>query len=96
MHAYTDHTVRIFKNAIIYTVNPDKLWVDLIAIGQNGKILAVGTEEEISAYIRPETKITDLKQKLVLPGFQDVHLHALEAGMNDHICIFPEAERPKV
>ncbi len=27
---------------------------------------------------------------MVLPGFQDAHLHALEAGMNESICLFPE------
>ena len=26
----------------------------------------------------------------MLPGFQDVHLHAVEAGINAHICYVPE------
>ncbi len=44
------------------------------------KIAAVANEEEIRKWIRPQTKIIDAKGKLVLPGFNDAHVHFMAIG----------------
>ncbi len=44
----------------------------------NGRVLAVGTDEEILQYKGPETVTVDLKGKTVLPGFVDNHNHPHE------------------
>jgi predicted amidohydrolase YtcJ len=40
-----------------------------------GKILAVGDEAAIKAYVGPKTKVIDLHGQTVVPGFNDVHQH---------------------
>ena len=83
--------VTIIANATIYTVNPDRSWAEAIAIDDNGVILAVGnTEDIVQKYNESSPTIISMKQRLVLPGFQDAHLHAVEAGINDEICYVEE------
>ena len=43
-------------------------------------IAAVGTDEEISAYIGPETEVIDLEGRFVMPGFIEGHGHFLSLG----------------
>ncbi|MFT4712463.1 MAG: putative amidohydrolase YtcJ [Candidatus Azotimanducaceae bacterium] len=51
------------------------------AIAVTGHVItAVGTNEEIKSYIGPETKVIDLKGKMVIPGFIEGHGHYLGLG----------------
>lgn len=79
--------VHILTNARVYTVNDASPWAEAIAI-QGGMIVAVGTSAEVQASYPNAQKVTDMGGRLVLPGFQDVHLHAVEAGINEGICVF--------
>jgi predicted amidohydrolase YtcJ len=68
-------------------------WAEEISIDEEtGLILNVGTEDQIVNALDSATEptIVDMKGRLVLPGFQDVHLHAVEAGINANICLFDE------
>lgn len=58
----------------VYTVNPDRPWTQAVAI-RTGKIVAVGSDEEIGAYRGPSTQVIDAKEHVVLPGFTDAHVH---------------------
>ena len=80
-------------NAEIYTVNSEQAWAEALAV-RNGKIIAVGSEEEVLTLIGDDLQIFDLEGRMVLPGFQDPHLHALEAGINETVC-FLSAEGTK-
>jgi len=44
---------------------------------EDGKIIAIGTNDEIRAYY-PGSEIIDLKGENVLPGFIDAHIHLLD------------------
>src|SRR5438128_2337485 len=46
----------------------------------NGVILQVGTNEEIQALAGPKTKTINLKNRTVVPGFYDSHVHFLGGG----------------
>ncbi|MBW1811372.1 MAG: amidohydrolase [Deltaproteobacteria bacterium] len=51
------------------------------AIAVNGdRITAVGSDEEIRAFIDSSTKVIDLKGKLAVPGFIDGHGHFMGLG----------------
>jgi predicted amidohydrolase YtcJ len=50
----------------------------LAAIG--GRIVAVGTNEEIELYRGPDTRIIDLQGNLAIPGFIEGHAHFLGVG----------------
>jgi predicted amidohydrolase YtcJ len=73
----------IIHNAKIYTVDPDLLWAEAVAMG-NGRILAVGRNDEILPLAGPETELLDGNGRLVLPGFTDSHVHFLQVAIRNH------------
>ena len=50
-----------------------------LAISGN-RIVCVGDANEVKAFVGEKTKVIDLGQKLVIPGFIDAHLHPFGAG----------------
>lgn len=46
------------------------------------RIMAVGTDAEILALRGPSTQVIDLAGHLILPGFQDAHVHPVMAGIS--------------
>jgi predicted amidohydrolase YtcJ len=77
----------IFFDGVIYTgvgMAEDKpQTVEAMAIG-GGKVLAVGTTEEITRLAGPRTRLRDLNTSststFVFPGFNDAHVHMGSAG----------------
>jgi len=53
--------------------------MEAIAI-KNGKIVKVGANEEILSMKEENTEIIDLLGKLILPGFNDSHIHLINYG----------------
>ena len=49
---------------------------------KDGHILALGTDEEMQAYVGPATRVIDLNGKLAVPGFIEGHGHFLELGQS--------------
>ena len=47
---------------------------------RGGRIVAVGTDEEIERYRGPDTRVVDLGGKLAIPGFIEGHAHFLGLG----------------
>jgi len=81
-----DITDVVYTNGAIYTVNPNQPWAQAVAV-RDGVILAVGTEEEVLAQASENPQMIDLNGAMMLPGFQDPHLHGLEAGLNTNLCL---------
>ena len=48
---------------------------------QDGRIAAVCSEEAASALIGPDTHVVDLAGALLVPGFQDAHIHPMSGGV---------------
>ncbi len=65
----------VLTNAEVITVDRDFSIKEAVAV-KDGKILAVGTGDNIKAYIGSDTKVLDLKGKPILPGINETHLHA--------------------
>lgn len=64
----------ILTNGKIFTSDTSQLYVEALAI-KTGRITAIGTTKEMATLGTKETKIIDLKGKLVVPGFNDAHNH---------------------
>ena len=75
----------ILTNAGIYTLNPEQPVAQALAI-RAGVIVAVGNIEDITALAGPQTQSIDLQGKVVLPGFHDMHVHPLFAGVRQTEC----------
>lgn len=69
----------VLRNGVIYTVNEDQPWADAIAVA-DGKIVFVGSNQDVAPFIDEQTEVLELDGKMVLPGLHDVHMHPLEAG----------------
>jgi predicted amidohydrolase YtcJ len=81
----------IYHNAIIYTVNPLRPWAESLVV-RNGKIVAVGSNEEIDNEIGNETIKIDLGGRFVLPGFHDSHVHPITGGLKTRgLFVHPES-----
>ena len=70
----------ILLNGEIYKVDANRSWADAVAV-QGNKIVYVGTNKGVEEYRGKNTRVIDLDGKMVLPGFQDAHVHPIEAGM---------------
>jgi predicted amidohydrolase YtcJ len=70
----------IILHGRIYTVNSKQPWAEALAI-KDGKILALGTDQQIQALAGSSTKTVDAKGHLVLPGFVDCHIHFMEGSL---------------
>ncbi len=46
----------------------------------NGRILAVGDDEQIRMYIGPNTRVLDLQGRFAMPGFIDDHVHFVDGS----------------
>jgi len=69
-----------YINGRIYTVDAGKPWAQAVAIA-NGRFAAVGSDEEISAVIGPDTRVTDLQGRMAMPAISDLHIHPLEGTL---------------
>jgi len=67
-------------NGKIWTGESATTFVQALAIDGN-KIMATGTDEEIKKLIGDSTKVIDLNNRLVTPGFNDAHIHLLSGSM---------------
>ena len=70
----------ILFNGRIWTVDNKLPKAEAIAIS-NGRIFAVGTDNEMLALATATTRKFDLGWKAVLPGFNDAHAHPAESGV---------------
>ncbi|MGH9530136.1 MAG: amidohydrolase [Terriglobales bacterium] len=69
----------IITNAKVWTVDPVRPTAEAVAvIGE--RIVAVGSIREIDAWRGPQTRTIDAGGKLLLPGFNDAHVHFVEGG----------------
>lgn len=72
---------RIFINGKIWTGDDARPRAEALATSGD-KILAVGTTAEIRALAGPTSAVVDLKGRLMVPGFQDSHLHFPGSSVN--------------
>jgi predicted amidohydrolase YtcJ len=63
----------------ILTMNPSQLCAEAVAVRQ-GRIVKVGTSEEITQLIGKRTRVIRLNGKTVVPGFIDTHIHVADFG----------------
>ena len=67
----------VIRNARIWTGDPKQPIANWLVI-QQGRVVAAG----VGAYAGPDSRqALDLKDKFVVPGFYDSHIHMLGAGM---------------
>ena len=69
----------VITNATVRTMDAARPVAESVAVHGN-RIVAVGTSEEMKRYAGSRTRVVDAKGALVLPGFNDAHVHFLSGG----------------
>jgi predicted amidohydrolase YtcJ len=69
----------IVVNGDIRTLDPLVPRVSALAV-RDGRIVALGANDEIRALAGTSARIVDAGGRLILPGFQDTHIHLQDSG----------------
>jgi predicted amidohydrolase YtcJ len=74
------HADLIFRNGDVYTVDAARTWARAVAV-RKGRIVYVGNADPPDSLVGPSTEVVDLQGRLLLPGFQDAHVHPVTSGV---------------
>jgi predicted amidohydrolase YtcJ len=70
----------ILVNGKVVSVDSEETVAEAVAV-KGGRILKVGSSQEVEAIAMSSAKIIDLTGRTVLPGFVDSHEHVMRRGM---------------
>ena len=79
------HADIVYHTGKIYTVNKAHPWAQAVAI-RNDRIVFVGSDDRVRRYIGPDTETHDLRGKMMLPAFQDAHIHPISSALDYVSC----------
>src|SRR5580700_11821973 len=71
----------IILNAKVWTVDKDHPTAQAVAV-LGDRIVAVGSNEDVEAWRGARTRTVDASGKLLLPGFNDSHVHFVDGGLS--------------
>ena len=75
----------VLTNGRVYTVDESRSWAEAVAI-TDGRISYVGTASGAEAMVGSNTTRIDLGGRMLLPAFQDSHIHPIGAGIEASRC----------
>jgi len=76
----------VLRGGAVFTVDAARSWATGVAV-RDGRIVAVARDDhELEQWIGPKTEVMSLDGRLVLPGFQDAHIHPPTAGLGLMRC----------
>jgi hypothetical protein len=75
----------VLTGGAVYTVDAARSWAQAVAIDQ-GRIVHVGSTASVRAWIGPQTRVVQLGGLMVLPAFQDAHVHPISGGVELGQC----------
>lgn len=70
----------IYSGGVVITMNDQQPQAEAVAVS-DGKIIFVGSDEEVKAYLHPGTQQVNLLGRSLLPGFIDAHGHVSTVGL---------------
>ncbi len=84
----------IIVNANVYTIDRAQPHAEAVAILGN-RILAVGSTPDVQLLRGAKTRVIDAVGKLVLPGFNDAHVHFMSGGFQLSSVDLRDANTPQ-
>lgn len=75
----------LIRDAAVYTLNPEQPWAEAVTV-KDGRIVFVGDLVEAEKLVGPTTQVISQAGGMVLPGFQDAHLHPYTSGIDQFDC----------
>ncbi|MCP8464448.1 amidohydrolase [Pseudomonas sp. ZM23] len=80
LEAQAQNADLILLNGKVFTAEPGQALQQAVAVA-DGKVLRVGSNDEIRALGDAASKVVDLGGKVVMPGFIDSHSHSIFGGL---------------
>jgi predicted amidohydrolase YtcJ len=84
----------IVTNATIYTVDKQQPRAEAVAV-IGDRIVAMGSRAQVDPWRGPQTKVINAGGKLVVPGFNDAHVHFISGGEQLNQVNLTDAESPQ-
>ena len=85
----------VFYNGVVYPVAGQFVGRSPSAVAvRGGRIVAVGSDSEIKSFAGTRTETVDLRGRMLLPGFQDGHIHPASGGLERTRCDLNVARTP--
>ncbi|MGH7513542.1 MAG: amidohydrolase [Gemmatimonadales bacterium] len=81
----------VFRHGAVYTMDAARSWAGAVAV-RGGRIVYVGADTLPPGTIGPKTEVVDLKGEMLLPAFQDAHVHLIDGGVELGDCDLTGAE----
>jgi len=78
----------VYKNGFVYTVDATRSRAQAFAV-RDGKFLKVGSNDDMKVVTGKDTKVINLKGKMVMPGLIDTHIHAVRGALTALGLAFP-------
>ena len=69
----------------VHTVDPTRPRAEAVAV-RGERIVAIGSAPEVADHVGPRTRVVNLAGRLLLPGFQDAHVHPISGGVDQLEC----------
>jgi predicted amidohydrolase YtcJ len=80
----------------VWTAEANPAWAEAVAV-RGGRVIAVGTTSEVESLRGPQTEVIHLGGRLVLPGFDDAHVHLIDGSMSlDRVDLADLPDVPKI
>ena len=74
-----------FVNGSVYTVDAARTRASAVAV-EDGRIVSVGSDDDVRDRIDATTEVLDLRGRMLVPGFQDAHVHPVSGGVDRLQC----------
>ncbi len=68
----------VFRGGQVFVAQGRPRVSALAVVGE--RVLAAGSDADLAPLVGPRTRVIDLKGRLLLPGFNDAHVHFLDGG----------------
>ncbi len=72
----------VFTNGALLLMSEGRGRAEALAV-RDGRILALGSAQEILELTDEHTQVVDLKGRAILPGFIDAHMHLVSQGLQE-------------
>jgi predicted amidohydrolase YtcJ len=80
-----EHADLVLHGGVVSTIDAARPTAQAVAV-RNGEIVLVGTDAEVRELVGSNTKEIPLEGRMLLPGFQDAHVHASTGGLERIRC----------
>ena len=83
------HADLVFTGGPVFTADTVRSRARAVAVA-DGRIVAVGSQDDVRELVGPRTEVVDLAGRMLVPGFQDAHVHPVWGGLDLMRCDLSE------